>query len=263
MLELDTLTVILTLLSGGIVGFFLGTFGGGGSVLAAPLLLYAVGIGDTHLALGTSAAGVAAIALVNLVGHWRAGRVKWPCALLFAGAGLAGAVAGSSVAKATGDDALLLAFAIAMAAVGLSMFRKPQASAPASVSLTKRSASRIVPTGLAVGTASGFFGIGGGFLIVPGLMASAGMTLGHAAAASLVSVAAFGAATSLNYAVSGMVNVPITLVMLIGGGLGGVIGLRAAKLLTGRERLGRSLFASMILIVAAYVGFDAATRLLT
>ena len=75
---------VLAVLSGGAVGFSLGLIGGGGSILAVPLLLYVVGIGDAHVAIGTSALAVSANAFGNLVGHWRAGNVKWPCAATFA-----------------------------------------------------------------------------------------------------------------------------------------------------------------------------------
>ena len=115
-----TLTIVLTTLaSGALVGLLLGTFGGGGSVLAAPLLIYVVGVRDTHVAIGTSAAAVAAIALVSLLGHWRGGRVKWPCAVVFAGAGLIGSILGSSLAKLTDGDLLLLGFSVAMAAISV------------------------------------------------------------------------------------------------------------------------------------------------
>ena len=67
----------LAVLSGGAVGFSLGLIGGGGSILAVPLLLYVVGIGDPHVAIGTSALSVAANAFANLLGHWRAG-AKFP-----------------------------------------------------------------------------------------------------------------------------------------------------------------------------------------
>jgi uncharacterized membrane protein YfcA len=62
----------LAVLSGGAVGFSLGLIGGGGSILAVPLLLYVVGIGDAHVAIGTSALAVAANAFANLLSHWRA-----------------------------------------------------------------------------------------------------------------------------------------------------------------------------------------------
>lgn len=97
------MTVVIgvsALMSGAVVGALLGLFGGGGSVLATPLLLYVVGIRDPHVAIGTSAAAVAVNAAINLLAHGRAGRVKWPCAMVFAGAGLLGSFLGSSVAKA-------------------------------------------------------------------------------------------------------------------------------------------------------------------
>ncbi|NNU14802.1 sulfite exporter TauE/SafE family protein [Parvularcula sp. ZS-1/3] len=259
-LSLDLTAMLLTLMSGALVGVLLGTFGGGGSVLAAPLLLYVVGVGDTHLALGTSAAGVAAIALFGLLGHWRAGRVKWACALTFALAGMGGALIGASLAKATADDVLLLAFSGAMAAVALAMFRKPKSLGDPSVSMTKGRLARLLPVGGVVGGASGFFGIGGGFLIVPGLMAAAGMTLTHAAAASLVSVAAFGATTSASYAVSGLVDARLVVLMLAGGAMGGLLGMKLSAALEGRQQLGRRLFAGMILLVAAFIAVDAGTR---
>jgi hypothetical protein len=81
----------LAVLSGGAVGFSLGLIGGGGSILAVPLLLYVVDIGDPHVAIGTSALAVAANAFANLFGHWRAGNVKWSCAVTFAIAGVVGA----------------------------------------------------------------------------------------------------------------------------------------------------------------------------
>src|SRR6516164_9953569 len=65
----------MAVVSGGAVGFSLGLIGGGGSILAVPLLLYVVGIGDTHVAIGTSALAVSLNAFGNLIGHWHAGNV--------------------------------------------------------------------------------------------------------------------------------------------------------------------------------------------
>jgi uncharacterized protein len=257
MIELTAVSIIAALASGALVGFFLAAFGGGGSVLAAPLLLYAVGVRDPHIAIGTSAAAVAATAAVNLIGHWRGGRVKWPCAMVFAGAGLAGTIIGSTLAKATDGRFLLIAFAAAMAAIGLSMLRRAPAEGDADVRLTSALALRIAPLGLVVGLAAGFFGIGGGFLIVPGLMFATGMNMACATASSLVSVALFGAATSANYAVSGLVDWRLVGLLLAGGAAGGAVGLAAAQRLAERAELARRLFAIMVLIVAAYVAWRA------
>ncbi len=261
MIELIPETIILTLLSGAIVGVFLGTFGGGGSVLAAPLLLYLVGVDDPHVAIGTSAAGVAAIALFSLVGHWRGGRVKWPCATVFALSGLVGSLLGSSLAKATQGDVLLLGFAAAMAMIALSMFRRPKTAGNPDVTLTPGMVLQLAPIGLVVGIAAGFFGIGGGFLIVPGLMLAVGMTMANATASSLVSVTIFGAATSANYAVSGLVDGRLILLLLAGGALGGLVGIRASKWLEGRIRTARIAFAVMILAVAAFIAVQAGNSL--
>ena len=75
MMEFTPLVIFAAIASGAIIGVFLGTFGGGGSVLAAPLLLYVVGVTDPHMAIGTSAAAVAAIALFSLIGPWRHGEM--------------------------------------------------------------------------------------------------------------------------------------------------------------------------------------------
>jgi len=244
-------------LSGAVVGLFLAVFGGGGSVLAAPLLLYFVGLADAHLAIGTSAAGVALNAMTGLAGHARAGRVKWPCASLFAVTGAAGAFAGSSLAKQVDGQHLLLFFALAMVLIALSMLRKPRSEGDLAVRLDGRLALRLAPMGLGAGFAAGFFGIGGGFLIVPGLMAATGMTLMHAQASSLLSVAVFGASTSANYAVSGLVDWPIVLAMVVGGAAGTAIGLPIARRLGERAALGRRLFAGLIILVAIYVAVRA------
>ncbi|MDO9248099.1 MAG: sulfite exporter TauE/SafE family protein [Phenylobacterium sp.] len=249
--------IVSALMSGLVVGALLGLFGGGGSVLATPLLLYVVGIDDPHVAIGTSAAAVAVNAAISLLGHGRGGRVKWPCATVFAGAGLMGSFLGSSLAKAVDGQRLLLFFAAAMTAIALSMLRRPKSAGDPDVHITLPLIMKLAPLGVLTGVAAGFFGIGGGFLIVPGLMAATGMTLANAAASSLLSVSVFGAATSLNYAVSGQVNWPIALLFILGGLGGGALGVRGAGLLAGHVVLARRLFAGLVLLVAAYVAWRA------
>ena len=246
---------IAVVLGGAVVGFLLAVFGGGGSVLAAPVLLYLGGVTDAHVAVGTASAAVAANAALNLLGHWRGGRIKWPCATVFAIAGLAGSFAGSSLAKLISGQQLLLAFAFAMAAIGLSMFRKPASQGDPDVHISMKLVARLAPLGLLTGLAAGFFGIGGGFLIVPGLMLATGMTMANATASSLLSVALFGAATSVNYALSDQVDWTLAGLLLLGGAVGGVAGLFAARRLAGHARLARSLFAGMIILVAVYVAW--------
>ena len=104
-----------------------------------------------------------------------------------------------------------------------------------------------------VGLAAGFFGIGGGFLIAPGLMAATGMTLSNAAASSLVSVSLFGASTSASYAMSGQIDGTILAAMVAGGALGTVPGIFLARVLARKVLIARRLFAAMVLLVALLV----------
>ncbi|MGZ8363493.1 MAG: sulfite exporter TauE/SafE family protein [Caulobacteraceae bacterium] len=249
--------LIAAAISGALVGFLLTVFGGGGSVLATPLLLYFVGVRDPHIAIGTSAAAVSLNAAAGVIGHTRAGRVKWPCALTFAAAGLGGTFLGSSLAKMVDGQRLLLFFAFAMAAVALSMLRPNAGEGDPAVRLNRSMLLKLAAIALIVGFAAGFFGIGGGFLIAPGLMAATGMTLANATASSLVPVAVFGGGTAANYAVSGQVDWPVFFAMTAGGAGGILAGGPVARLLSTRAPVARKLFAGLILIVAAYVAWKA------
>lgn len=238
---------------GAVIGLLLSVFGGGGSVLATPLLIYLVGVSDPHVAIGTSAAAVAANALMGLASQARGGRVKWPCAIVFGGAGLLGSLIGAHLAKQVDGQALLAWFGGAMALVALSMLAPRKETGDPAVRLDRALTLKLAPVGLIVGLAAGFFGIGGGFLIVPGLMAATGMTLAHAAASSLLSVVLFGTATSASYAASGLVNLPVFAALVGGGALGTLAARPAARVLAGRQALAQRLFALMILATAAYV----------
>jgi uncharacterized membrane protein YfcA len=251
----DLLSLALAALGGGVIGLLLSVFGGGGSVLATPLLIYIVGVRDPHVAIGTSAAAVAVNAAVGLAAQARAGRVKWPCALVFGGAGLAGTLTGAEVAKHVGGQHLLAWFSLAMALVGGSMLLPRKSEGDPGVRLNPALTRRLAPMGLGVGLAAGFFGIGGGFLIVPGLMAATGMTLANAAASSLVSVVLFGAATSASYAISGLVDWTVFAALVAGGGLGALAGVPIARALGGKAAATRRAFALMVLATAGYVAW--------
>jgi len=255
MQTLSLLQLALGGLSGILVGFILGLVGGGGSILAVPLMLYLVGIDDPHVAIGTSALAVAANALSNLFVHARKGNVRWPCAYVFALAGVVGAYLGSTLGKAIDGQRLLLLFALLMIAVGMLMLRKRNAAGDASVRLSKRNAPALLGLGAFSGALSGFFGIGGGFLVVPGLVAATGMPVLAAVGSSLVAVSAFGLATAINYASSGLVNWPLAAVFVVAGSVGGIIGARTSTSLAQHRGMLNIVLASLILLTAAYTLF--------
>lgn len=244
---------ILSLLSGGVVGLALGLLGGGGSILAVPLLIYVVGMRSPHMAIGTSALAVSANAFANLIAHSREGNVKWPCAVVFAVSGVAGAAAGAAIGKLVDGRQLLFFFGLAMLAVAIGMFNPRAAQGDPGVRITPAIAFRLVAAGLVVGFLSGFFGIGGGFLIVPAIMLGSGMAAINAVASSLVSVGAFGLTTAVSYAASGFVDWHVSALFILGGVAGGVGGVKAAGRLSARRGLLNRTFAIVVVVVAGFV----------
>jgi uncharacterized protein len=248
---------ILSLISGGAVGFTLGLIGGGGSILATPLMLYVIGLAP-HVAIGTSALAVSANAFANFGGHARKGNVRWRSAAIFAVLGIVGAVIGSTIGKHYDGKKLLFLFAILMVVVGILMLRPRKQPGEADAGqgreqLTLFSVVAVAIAALLVGTLSGFFGIGGGFLIVPGLLFSTGMPMIFAIGSSLLSVGSFGLATAVNYATSGLVDWVVALEFIAGGVAGGLLGTRLATHLAGKRAALNRIFAGLVFAVAIYM----------
>ena len=244
---------VLGLASGALVGFSLGLVGGGGSILAVPLMVYVVGVPDAHVAIGTSAIAVAANAAVNLSNHARGGTVVWSCALPFAAAGIAGAFAGSILGKMVDGQKLLALFALLMLVIAVLMLKTRSRIGLPDVQMTLANTPAILGLGLATGTLSGFFGIGGGFLIVPALMLATGMPIMNAISSSLVAVTAFGLTTAASYAWSGLISWELAGLFVAGGIAGGLIGTRSARLLSERRGALNIVFAAVIIAVALYM----------
>ena len=244
---------VLGLASGMLVGFSLGLVGGGGSILAVPLMVYVVGVPEPHVAIGTSAIAVAANAAVNLSNHARGGTVIWSCALIFAAAGMAGAFGGSILGKMMDGQKLLALFALVMIVIAMLMLKTRSRIGLPDVKVSMSNMPAIVSLGLATGTMSGFFGIGGGFLIVPALMLATGMPIMNAVSSSLVAVTAFGLTTAASYAWSGLVSWALAGLFVAGGIAGGLAGTRAARHLAERRGALNIVFAVVIIAVALYM----------
>ncbi|MBM3609041.1 MAG: sulfite exporter TauE/SafE family protein [Alphaproteobacteria bacterium] len=248
---------ILAAASGGLVGLVLGLIGGGGSIIALPLLVYVVGMPSVHLAIGTSALAVALNAGASLAAHNRAGTVRWPCALVFAVAGILGAWFGAQAGKAVDGQKLLALFGLLMIGVGLNMLRSGTAGEEDFERLSRSNISTMGPwlagTGFAVGLLSGFFGIGGGFLVVPGLMLASGMPLPNAIGTSLVAVTAFGLTTAGSYATAGLVDWRIAGFAIGGGVAGAVLGTRASVRLAGSRKALARIFAAVVILTGLYI----------
>src|ERR1700750_596909 len=160
---------LLGLASGMVVGFSLGLVGGGGSILAVPLMVYVVGVPEPHIAIGSSAIAGATNAAVHLFHHQRGGTVIWPVAGAFAAAGIIGAFCGSLLGKMLDGQKLLALFALVMLVIAMLMLKTRARVGASDVKMNMSNLPAIVGLGLATGSLSGFFRIRGGFLIVPAL----------------------------------------------------------------------------------------------
>jgi uncharacterized membrane protein YfcA len=183
----------------------------------------------------------------------RGGTVMWSCALTFAAAGIAGAFAGSIFGKMLDGERLLALFALLMLVIAVLMLKTRSRIGLPDVQMNWANTPAIVGLGLATGTLSGFFGIGGGFLIVPALMLATGMPIMNAVSSSLVAVTAFGLTTAASYAYSGLISWGLAGLFIAGGIAGGLIGTRSARLLSARRGALNIVFAAVIIAVALYM----------
>lgn len=252
-------------MSGAIVGFSLGFIGSGGSILAVPLLLYAVGVEDPHVAIGTSALAVSINAATNLFDHARKRNVRFREGLAFALPGVVGTMIGTQLGLLTPPGNLVFFFALLMLVIaarillnnlGRKDFPDNHGSVRRLVVFSKftiyrksnfLASHRLKLMGLFVGLAAGYFGIGGGFLIVPSLLYF-GLNISIAIGTSLIPVSIFGATTALGYSLQNHINIVISLLFAIGGAGGGFIG---SNMLA---RIPKNIATNVFAIVTAVVG---------
>jgi uncharacterized membrane protein YfcA len=197
------MTVALTLALGTVIGSLLGLLGGGGSILAVPVLVYALGI-PLEQAVPMSLIVVGIASLFGSIPKVTAREVQWPVAAVFAATGFLAAFAGSAVNRMLPPSITMTGFAIVMVVAGIRMLTETGGTGTAcrAVDSTvnwRRCTSRAIPAGLGVGFLTGLFGVGGGFLIVPALVLLLGITMPVAVGTSLVIVSANSASGVLAY----------------------------------------------------------------
>lgn len=192
------------------LGVSLGLFGGGGGILAIPLLV-AAGI-PADEAGTTSLVVVGLGAIGGLINHARAGRVAWAKGFLFSALGALGAVSGSRLALRTDDRFQLWGFALVLIVAGSLMLRKSLRKGADSTPHTRKPFALLVITALIVGLFTGFFGVGGGFLVVPALTLVMGMGMYEATATALL-VITLNSAVALIPRAGEALNVQATVVV--------------------------------------------------
>ena len=275
--------VILAILLGGTIGLSLGALGGGGSILTVPALVYVLGVSAKH-STSASLLIVGLSALLGMVAHGRAGRVRWTTGLLVGVISVGGSLVGTALNRKIDPNLLLLVFAALMFVVAFAMIRRDRSNRvidtnagalvlesadfptriPSSTSaslpvdrvvresVAKRSRpSLVMAVGLCVGFLTGFLGVGGGFIVVPSLVLALGFELDEAVGTSLLIIAISSAFAIVERGgVDGVA--PHILVPFAGGAM-------AAALLGNEianrvpvQRLTRG-FIGLIVMVACYV----------
>jgi uncharacterized membrane protein YfcA len=248
-----------------LIGISLGALGGGGSILAVPALVYAAGQSPKH-ATTTSLVLVAVTALIGIVPHWRAGRVRLVAGTIFGLAGIGGSLLGSHWNKAADPDVLLLAFSGLMLVAAYAMWRRVSGAKPVAMPRSVGAAVatpaattphvdpmtilKVIVAGTVVGLLTGFFGVGGGFVIVPALVLALGFTMPEAVGTSLLVITINSVVALTTRLQAGSIEwatvIPFTIASLIGV----IIGSRLAS--TRDSSSLQRWFVGLLVVVAVY-----------
>ena len=275
----------IAIAAGVLIGLSLGTLGGGGSILTVPVLVYLLHVAPRE-ATSASLIVVGVTSIVAAMIHARAGRVRWRSAIVFGTLGSITAFVGSLANRAVDPQVLLLGFAALMILAAIAMIRRtrephdpadqPTGSKPppampsgetsaglATATLARATATspavKVIVSALVVGFLTGFFGVGGGFAIVPALVLALGYSMPVAVGTSLVIISITSAGAFIerlgSAATSWQIVVPFTLDAIAGSFGGKAISDRISGLALTRG------FAALMIVVAAYMATRAAVTI--
>ncbi|MGD9753899.1 MAG: sulfite exporter TauE/SafE family protein [Acidimicrobiia bacterium] len=260
---------------GFLIGLSLGALGGGGSILAVPALVYGAGQG-AKAATSTSLLIVGISSVFGMLSHWRAGRVRVGAGLVFGVVGIGGSLVGSALNRSVDPDVLLLAFSGLMMVAAWRMWVGSRKPAPAvggtggaaggtaagagsvgaavdtrqCLRIDAATVVKVVIAGTIVGLLTGFFGVGGGFVIVPALVLALRYPMPEAVGTSLLIIAVNSAfAFSQRVATTG-VDWGTAVPFLVAAMIGVLSGTELAKRVDAK-RLSKS-FVWLLVAVAVY-----------
>ena len=246
---------------GVVIGIAVGMLGGGGSVLAVPVLVYILGQ-DVQTATTISLVVVTAAAVAGGYGHALKGRVCWRHAAVFTAAALPGVIVGTALGDVVSGAALIAGFAVVMLAAAGATWRKASSeqsekdAAPGHVCPALRP-GRDISAGLAVGILTGFFGVGGGFVIVPTLAVALSFSMRSAIGTSLAIITTTSLlAVAAHLSAGRTLDLDLTLVMAAACIAGALAGARLSARIP-QQTLGRA-FAGLVVAVAGYLLVSAA-----
>jgi uncharacterized protein len=258
---------------GFLIGLSLGALGGGGSILAVPVLVYVAGQ-DPRAATATSLLLVGSAAVAGLGGHWRAGRVRVGIGLVLGLAGVGGSIAGTALNRHVDPDVLLLGFAVLVCVAAWRMLtgcptctqvgearevRSARTATTTRARVDPQTILGVLVAGSAVGFLTGLFGVGGGFVIVPALALVLKLPMPQAIGTSLLVVAINSAVALASRLATTSIDWHITLPFAAAAIAGVLTGGRLADRLDPERSL--RWFAALLVAVAAYTGTRAGLAL--
>lgn len=257
--------------AGVLIGLSLGALGGGGSILAVPILVYLLDQSPAQATTGALVV-VGVTSLTGAVVAARGGQVLLGRGVVFGLVATGGAVLGAAASASVDQDVLLAAFAVLMLLVGGAMARRQlrhgrgggHAQAPARPALDDPiitfsptfacacpRALKVLVTATVVGALTGFLGVGGGFLVVPALVLGLALPMTYAAGTSLVVITITSVAALTVRAGHGPApDWGLVLVLVVASAASAVLGARLAAHLDTRRLSGA--FTALVLAVAVY-----------
>ncbi len=269
--------MLVAVIAGVFTGLALGALGGGGAIVTVPVLVYALGQ-SPHEATTGSLVIVGVSAIAGAAAHARARRVRWGQGLAFGLLGTAGTAGGARLAAQLDATVLLVAFAALLLVVSALMWRRaagqtagrdePEHPALDIIHLHPhfhcdcRAALWVLLTATGVGLLTGFFGVGGGFAVVPALVVALGFPMPIAVGTSLL-VVAINSATALAARLASGIALDWRVIALFTATavVGSLMGTRVAAV-TSPRTLTR-VFAGSLLVIAAYIGVRSGATLLS
>ncbi|MDY7088834.1 MAG: sulfite exporter TauE/SafE family protein [Actinomycetota bacterium] len=243
------MTLALTIVLAVGIGISLGLLGGGGSILAVPLLVYVADL-PAKEAIATSLLVVGTTSAVAVIPHARAHRVRWRTGLIFGAAGMTGAYAGGRLAAYIPGTLLLAGFALMMLATSVAMIRgrRPKPGKPVPHELP---VLHVIADGIVVGLVTGLVGAGGGFLVVPALALLGGLPMPVAVGTSLLVIAMKSYAGLAGYLSTVHINWPLAVAVTAAAVLGSLVGGRLAGRIP--EPVLRKTFGWFVAVMGVFV----------
>ncbi len=235
------------------IGLSLGLIGGGGSILAVPILVYVMGV-NSKAAIAMSLVIVGTVSIIGAIPHGRQGNVNWKTAIIFTPAAMVGAYLGARITALPfiSDTFQLVCFGIIMALASILMIRKggkKKDVKPVEKNIPQWLA--IPSEGLAVGILTGFVGVGGGFLIIPALVLLGGIPMKEAIGTSLLIIAAKSATGFLGYIDRVAIDWNSIISFTIAASAGTVLGAYLTKYIDAKQL--QKGFGYFVLAVAVFV----------